>query len=197
MAYSFTLMLMSACEGSCRMCPFTTMSSNNAPSESRPLAMWVILRISPTNIQLHHRRLKGLNLLTLFTSKIIIFTILLTAHKQQVEPTMCIYINSSHCRNNTDTVRPVHSYLLQTPPVSLAWRRLLLACGRWQPLRLPAQWSSRQGSGLRWAFSLQDLEIKRQKKSAFHLLWDLLRKNNLGALVAWRQVLFGAHHIKF
>lgn len=41
---------MSACEGSCRMCPFTTMSSNKAPSESRPLAMWVILKISPTKI---------------------------------------------------------------------------------------------------------------------------------------------------
>lgn len=54
MVYSFTLMLMSACEGSCRMCPFTTMSSNNAPSESRPLAMWVILRISPTKIRSHH-----------------------------------------------------------------------------------------------------------------------------------------------
>lgn len=49
--YFFTLTLMSAWEGSCRMCPLTTMSSSSAPSESRPLAMWVIRRISPVQIK--------------------------------------------------------------------------------------------------------------------------------------------------
>lgn len=149
-------MLMSACEGSCRMCPFTTMSSNNAPSESRPLAMWVILRISPTKIHIN------------------IYMILLTAHMHQVEPALCIYINMYTCLY-TAHQGPVRSYLWRTPPASLAWRCLLLACSHWQPLLLPAQWSSRQGSGSRWAFSLQDLEIKGRRR-VFNLWWDLLIK---------------------
>lgn len=53
-AYLCTLMPMRACEGSCRMCPLTTMSKSKAPSESRPLTMWVILRISPANTQSRH-----------------------------------------------------------------------------------------------------------------------------------------------
>lgn len=78
-------MLISACEGSCRMCPFTTMSSNNAPSESRPLAMWVILRISPNNINInkHYSNLKWSN-----------FRYSNNSHKHHFKPTVCIYLNS-------------------------------------------------------------------------------------------------------
>lgn len=164
---------MSACEGSCRMCPFTTMSSNNAPSESRPLAMWVILRISPSKIQLNHRHLSDFNLLTLFTSKIIKSTFsLLTAYKHLVELTMYTVYTIWRA---VWRPRPFHSYLWQTPPVSPAWRCLLLACSRWQPLLLPVQWSSRQGSELRWAFSSLDLKIKGRRR-AYHLLGNVLRK---------------------